>query len=120
MPIRDVWAVSALESKAVDGGQLAPQYPTLMFLNRLDDLALAESVSFHFDTVLKVKTFSPYSQSEFWGGLQWVSKRPKTPVCSIGNRLQSLFGAYQSDESADEIIKKIRGSRVFKRSIESL
>ena len=34
--------------------------------------------------------------------------------------LQSLFGAYQSDESADEIVEKIRSSRVFKRNIESL
>jgi len=33
--------------------------------------------------------------------------------------LQSLFGAYPSDESADKIIEEIRGSRVFKRNIES-
>lgn len=34
--------------------------------------------------------------------------------------LQSLFGAYQSEESADDIIEDIRSSRVFKRNIESL
>jgi len=34
--------------------------------------------------------------------------------------LQSLFGAYQSDESADDIIEEMRSSRVFKRNIESL
>ena len=34
--------------------------------------------------------------------------------------LQSLFGAYQSDETADEIIAKLREARVFNRNIESL
>lgn len=34
--------------------------------------------------------------------------------------LQSLFGAYQSDETADEIIAALRASRVFNRNLESL
>ena len=34
--------------------------------------------------------------------------------------LQSLFGAYKSDETADEIIADIRASRVFHRNIETL
>jgi hypothetical protein len=34
--------------------------------------------------------------------------------------LQSLFGAYKSDDTADEIIAGIRSSRVFTRTIESL
>ena len=34
--------------------------------------------------------------------------------------LQSLFGAYQSDETAEEIIAEIRASRVSNRTIESL
>lgn len=34
--------------------------------------------------------------------------------------LQSLFGAYQSDETAEEIIAEIRASRVFNRNTESL
>ena len=34
--------------------------------------------------------------------------------------LQSLFGAYKSDETADEIIAQIRASRVFNRNIEPL
>ena len=33
--------------------------------------------------------------------------------------LQSLFGAYKSDETADEIIDDIRKSRVFNRNIET-
>ena len=34
--------------------------------------------------------------------------------------LQSLFGAYKSDETAEEIIKSLRESRVFNRNIEAL
>lgn len=37
---------------------------------------------------------------------------PKTP-------LNSLFGAYQTDETADEIISDIRKSRVSNRIVES-
>ena len=36
------------------------------------------------------------------------------------NTLQSLFGAYKSDESAEEIIEGIRKSRVFNRNNENL
>lgn len=34
--------------------------------------------------------------------------------------LQSLFGAYQSEETAEEIIEGIRSSRVFNRNTEWL
>ncbi len=34
--------------------------------------------------------------------------------------LQSLFGAYQSEETADDIIAELRASRVFNRNIEPL
>ena len=34
--------------------------------------------------------------------------------------LESLFGAYKSDETAEEIIAEIRASRVFNRNIETL
>ncbi|MEO7120008.1 MAG: hypothetical protein ABIY62_02870 [Ginsengibacter sp.] len=34
--------------------------------------------------------------------------------------LQSLFGAYQSEETADEIIAVLRNSRVFNHNIESI
>ena len=34
--------------------------------------------------------------------------------------LQSLFGAYKSEETAEEIIADLRASRVFNRNIESL
>lgn len=34
--------------------------------------------------------------------------------------LQSLFGVYISEESADEIISEIRSSKAFNRTIEML
>jgi hypothetical protein len=34
--------------------------------------------------------------------------------------LQSLFGAYKSEDTADEIIEQLRASRVFNRNIETL
>ncbi len=34
--------------------------------------------------------------------------------------LQSLFGAYKSEETADQIIGELRASRVFNRNIEPL
>ncbi len=34
--------------------------------------------------------------------------------------LQSLFGAYKSEETAAEIIKELRASRVFNRNTETL
>ena len=34
--------------------------------------------------------------------------------------LQSIFGAYKSEETADEIIAELRASRVFKRNTEPL
>lgn len=34
--------------------------------------------------------------------------------------LQSLFGAYKSEETAEEIIAELRASRVFNRNIETL
>ncbi|EHQ29382.1 hypothetical protein [Mucilaginibacter paludis] len=34
--------------------------------------------------------------------------------------LKNLFGAYQSDQSAEELIAEIRQSRLFNRNIENL
>ena len=34
--------------------------------------------------------------------------------------LQSIFGAYKSEETADEIIAELRASRVFNRNTEPL
>ena len=37
-----------------------------------------------------------------------------------GTSLQSLFGAYKSDETAEQIIAELRLSRTFNRNIEIL
>ncbi len=47
---------------------------------------------------------------------QSLKETNNSPTISI----QSLFGAYKSGETADEIIAKMRDSRVFNRNIESL
>ncbi|HRO43841.1 MAG TPA: hypothetical protein PL009_13475 [Flavipsychrobacter sp.] len=47
---------------------------------------------------------------------QSLKKSDDTPEVS----LQSLFGAYQSEETADEIIEQLRASRVFNRNRETL
>ncbi|MEI6048089.1 MAG: hypothetical protein WCS03_04255 [Bacteroidota bacterium] len=36
------------------------------------------------------------------------------------NVIDNFFGAFKSDKSADEIIKEIRESRTFNRTIEAL
>ena len=45
--------------------------------------------------------------------LKEVEKKPTTS-------LQSLFGSYKSNDTAEQIIAEIRASRVFNRNIESL
>jgi hypothetical protein len=47
---------------------------------------------------------------------QSLKKNDAVPETS----LQSLFGAYKSDETADEIIAELRASRVFNRNTETL
>ncbi len=49
-----------------------------------------------------------------------LSQSIKTSDLSSEVSLQSLFGAYQSDETADEIIGQLRASRVFNRNPEAL
>lgn len=39
---------------------------------------------------------------------------------SSNKSLQSLFGAYKTDETAEEIIASLKASRVFNRNIEQL
>ena len=46
------------------------------------------------------------------------SLKEKETISEIS--LQSLFGAYKSDETADEIIAELRASRVFNRNNEKL
>ena len=45
---------------------------------------------------------------------QSLKEKETTPEIS----LESLFGAYKSEESAEDIIAELRASRVFNRNIE--
>lgn len=47
---------------------------------------------------------------------QSLKETETTPKMS----LESLFGAYKSDETAEEIIAELRASRVFNRNTETL
>ena len=49
-----------------------------------------------------------------------LSQSLKESDASANTSLQSLFGVYKSDESAEEIIAAIRDSRVSNRNTESL
>lgn len=49
-----------------------------------------------------------------------LSQSLRQPVPAPASELAALFGAYQSDETADEIIAAIRNSRVSIREIELL
>jgi hypothetical protein len=49
-----------------------------------------------------------------------LSQSLKETETSSETSLQSLFGAYKSEQTADEIIAELRASRIFIRNIESL
>lgn len=55
--------------------------------------------------------------------LDLISKLSASVKSDIQNKKPSIkraFGAFQSDKSADEIIKEIRSSRTFTRQIEEI
>ena len=49
-----------------------------------------------------------------------LSQSLKEPETISETSLQSLFGAYKSEETAEEIIAELRASRMFNRNTESL
>jgi hypothetical protein len=64
-----------------------------------------------------LKNLNPDSKLDLISKLsQSLKKSDEAPEVS----LQSLFGAYKSDETADEIIEQLRVSRVFNRNTETL
>lgn len=64
-----------------------------------------------------LKNLNPDSKLDLIAKLsQSLKKKDEAPEVS----LQSLFGAYQSEETADEIIEQLRASRVFNRNRETL
>lgn len=64
-----------------------------------------------------LKNLNPDSKLDLISKLSQSLKETQTvPEAS----LQSLFGAYKSEETAEEIIAELRASRVFNRNIELL
>jgi len=64
-----------------------------------------------------LKNLNPDSKLDLISKLsQSLKKSDEAPEVS----LQSLFGAYKSEDTADEIIEQLRASRVFNRNIETL
>ena len=49
-----------------------------------------------------------------------LSQSLKETETTSNTSLESLFGAYKSDESAEEIIAELRASRIFNRYTETL
>jgi hypothetical protein len=64
-----------------------------------------------------LKNLNPDSKLDL---ISKLSQSLKEPATIPETTLQSLFGAYKSDETADEIIAGLRASRVSTRNIESL
>ena len=63
-----------------------------------------------------LKNLNADSKLDLISQLSQSLKSDKTETTS----LESLFGAYKSDETADEIIAELRSSRVSNRNIEPL
>lgn len=64
-----------------------------------------------------LKNLNPNSKLDLISKLTQSLKENKAPVEAS---LQSLFGAYKSTETADEIIESLRSSRSFGRTTETL
>ncbi|HEX5155565.1 MAG TPA: hypothetical protein VFW07_29185 [Parafilimonas sp.] len=64
-----------------------------------------------------LKNLNPNSKLDL---ISKLSQSLKSKDENSDTSLQSLFGAYKSEETADEMIAKIRNSRVFNRNIEPL
>ena len=64
-----------------------------------------------------LKNLNPNSKLDL---ISKLSQSLKNDEQTSDTSLQSLFGAYKSEETADEIIAELRASRVFTRNIEAL
>lgn len=64
-----------------------------------------------------LKNLNPNSKLDL---ISKLSQSLKEKDDTSDTSLQSLFGAYKSEETPDEIIAEIRNSRVFNRNIEPL
>ena len=86
-----------------------------------------------FDKTKKMNSFTPHTSCAdyYFGVLRNLNADSKLDLISQLSQslksgktdtisLESLFGAYKSEETADEIITELRSSRVSDRNIEPL
>ena len=64
-----------------------------------------------------LKNLNPDSKLDL---ISKLSESLKEPAPISETTIQSLFGAYKSDETAEEIIEMLKASKVFNRNIEML
>jgi len=64
-----------------------------------------------------LRNLSPDSKLDL---IEKLTKSLKLDLDRNKKSLRRAFGAFQSDKTADELIKEIRGSRTFTRQIEEL
>jgi len=64
-----------------------------------------------------LKNLGPESKLDL---IEKLTKSLRLDLTSKRKSLKSAFGAFKSDQSADELIQELRDSRTFKRNIEEL
>jgi flagellar motor switch protein FliG len=64
-----------------------------------------------------LETLSPGAKLDI---ISKLTQSLKSDVKSKDNLFESSFGAWAGNESAEEIVKDIKGSRTFNRQIEGL
>lgn len=64
-----------------------------------------------------LKNLSPSSKLDL---ISKLTQSVKSDIRSQKNNLEKAFGAWDQEESADELINTIRNSRLFNRKIEGL
>lgn len=64
-----------------------------------------------------LKTLSPGNRLDL---ISRLTQSLKSDIRSEKGHFESAFGAWQGNESADQIITEIRNSRTFNRQIEEL
>jgi hypothetical protein len=64
-----------------------------------------------------LKNLSPASKLDL---ISKLTQSVKSDIRSQNNNLKKAFGAWDQEESADELVDTIRSSRLFNRKIENL
>lgn len=103
---------------ATHWGAVLPFFPKLLTLakqNLMDTSAQNINIADYYFGFLK-----NLNQNSKLDLISKLSQSLKNESNIPDTSLQSLFGAYKSEDTADEMIMEIRNSRVFNRNIEPL